>query len=424
MSHMRVDEVRGLLPDLEELRPLLDRVIATSAPDPERRWSTAGELETVGSRVVRLDEVEEGIPAAVERVRAELMALYAAVTAALRALERGDRREAADAFLRAGEAEERVWRMERAEAWALAAYKAVEGERDRRPGALALRRAARAARGRGRLPDAAARYEEAYGVALASGDVEGAVTAAIGRGNVDVDRGLWSRAGGWYRRALELLGEEPSGPTPDRWHAYQNLSIVARRAGDLEESRAWLVRAEEVARTLGDEAALVEVENGWGMWALVSDDAREAERRFRRALAAATDPKSLVTVSVNLGHALLAQGRTVEAGEAGRDAEVEALRAGVVVKLPEVYRLLGEVAAVRGHADAFVFHERALEIIEAWALPAWERAETLEAYARLAERDGDEELARARRREADALRRELSTEEDHGAPPPHEERAP
>ena len=60
-----------------------------------------------------------------------------------------------------------------------------------------------------------------------------------------------------------------------------------------------------------------------------------------------------------------------------------------------------------------VFRQRAVDPTWPWELPAWERAETLEAYARLAERAGDEESAGARRREARALRNE-ETMDDEG----------
>jgi hypothetical protein len=150
------------------------------------------------------------------------------------------------------------------------------------------------------------------------------------------------------------------------------------------------------------------------MLALAAHDPKTAEARFREALLTAWDPKSLVTVSVNLGHALLEQGRTLEASEAARTAEVEAIRAGVVVKLPEVYRLLGEVAAAWNHEDAFVFYERALELIERERLPAWERAETLAGYARLLEWAGRSAESASYREEGDLLRRTLAGEDRDG----------
>jgi tetratricopeptide (TPR) repeat protein len=165
---------------------------------------------------------------------------------------------------------------------------------------------------------------------------------------------------------------------------------------------------------LDDTAARVEIQNGWGMLALAARDPGGAEARFRAALLGAREPKSLVTVSVNLGQALLEQGRTLEASEAVRTAEAEAIRAAVVIKLPEVYRLLGDVAAAWNHEDSFVVYERALELIAREGLPAWERPETMEGYARLLEWAGRQNESAAYREEAKALRLRLASEEDVG----------
>jgi tetratricopeptide (TPR) repeat protein len=425
MSRVRIDNVRALLPELDELRPLMERILATSVPDATWRWSAAGELETVGSRLVRSGELERTLDLALESAIARLTHLYTLVARALRAFEADDPIGAADALLEIAALEEAAWRMERAEAWALAAHRAVEGERDRRPAALALRRAARAARGLGRLEDAAARYEASHALCCAMGDEGGAAVASIGRGNVDVDRGLWPGAEAWYRRAAGHLDRVADPSAAERWHVCLNLSIVARRRGRLEESRLWIERAETTFAGDAPRALAVEIENEWGMWSLASGDAVAAESRFRSALGAVeradspipatSRPGVRVTVAVNLGRALLEQGRRLEAAEAARDAEAEAIRAGVMTRLPEVYRLLGDVAAAGEHADAFVFYERALELIEREGLPRWERAQTLEGYARLRDREEREEEALACRREAAALREALAGDAEEGA---------
>jgi tetratricopeptide (TPR) repeat protein len=417
MSGLTIDQVRALLPELDELRPLFDRILSTSSPDPAHRWSASGELETFGNRRVRSDAVEADLGVVLEKVRADLTSLYGTIVRGLRALEAGDPAAASAAFLEAADLEERALRLDRAEAWALAAHRTALGQTDRTGATLALRRAARAARGRGRLRESAERYEEAFQSSSAQGDVRSAAIAAIGRGNVSVDRGSWSLAQKWYLRALALLEESAPLSAPERWHVRQDLSIVARRLGDLEESRRWLESAEEVAANQGDLNAAAEIQNGWGMWSLARGDPAAAEGRFRQALGAARDPKSVVTVSVNLGQALLDQGRTLEASEVARGAEAEAIRGGVVVKLPEVYRLLGEVAAAWNHEDAFVFYERALELIAREGLPVWERAETLVGYARLLGWAGRTTESVAYQEEAEALRQTLASGEDVGHRP-------
>jgi hypothetical protein len=101
-----------------------------------------------------------------------------------------------------------------------------------------------------------------------------------------------------------------------------------------------------------------------------------------------------VTIAVNLGEALLALGRALEAGEAAREAEASAIAGGVTGKLPEVYRLLAAVARARDEGEAFVFLEEALELIREEGLPPFEEALTREAYGDLRLAQGDLERGR------------------------------
>ena len=108
----------------------------------------------------------------------------------------------------------------------------------------------------------------------------------------------------------------------------------------------------------------------------------------------------------NLGEALFALGRTLEAAEEVREAEREALAAGVTTKLPEVYRLLGRIAYARGNGEGFVLFERALEVSRERHLPPLEEALTLDAYASSLRRPEDSGRAdELRSRAAEIFRR-------------------
>jgi tetratricopeptide (TPR) repeat protein len=379
-ERVRVDDILELLPELDELVPLLDEVAAGSVSDPARGWSGSGELETLGRRLVRGEGLRERLPELVEAARAHMEGVYAGVAEAVEALSAGDRERAARALLEVGAAEEARERPERAYRYAMAAHAAARPLRERSAATLALRRGARAARALGRPGEAAALYERAWQDALDGGDADGALVAAIGRGNVAVDRGLWQEARGWYHRALDRLG--PDGPPrPERWHVLQNLAIVHREEGELNEARHALSAAEAVALSLGDAEAGAIVNNGWGQLLEAEGDLVGAESRFRAALAAARDAGSRTTIAVNLGEVLLARGRVREAREAAREAEAAALRGRVIPRLPEVYRFLGRLALEGSPDHAFVFHERALALIRERRLPVYQQALTLEAYA-------------------------------------------
>jgi tetratricopeptide (TPR) repeat protein len=389
---LKLDQIRTLLPELEELRPVLDLLMAASEPDAQRAWAGSEELGTFGSRLVDGSLLAESSAALAQRAHDKAQALYGVLGRAVDRLSQGDQAGAAAALLDAAAIEEASSRPDRAAAYASAAYRTARDLRDQVPAALALRRWARATRAQGRLDDAAQRYSTAYQIALDSSDAPGAAESAIGAGNVLEEQGRWNEAEGWYRSALEALSDI-EGPVRERWQAMLNLHIVLRSRGDLEGSLEWLERAQRMAEELGEDGAAPYLRNAWGQFHMASGDAGEAEAQLRRALEVSTHTAATVTVRLNLAEVLLAQARTLEATELTREAEREALSTGLVSRLPEAYRLLGRIAASQRNPDAFVFFERALEVIRERTLPALEEALTLQAYAEAESGRGEEEAA-------------------------------
>lgn len=393
MGKLRVDQIRGLLPELEELRPLVDGLLSDSISDPERRWTTSGELGTLGHRLVRPDRIEARIPEMVRNSTDWVESIYGAVARAISALAEDDDEGAVAHFLDAADREEKAHRLHQSEAYALAAHKVARKLRNRAPALRALLQAARAARGQGKLEEASRRYEEVHDLATLIGEpVEGS-TGAIGRGNVGVDRGMWQEAKQWYERALKLLGTELRSA---HWHVYLNLSIVHRSTGEFSSCAEWLSRAEGVAAELGDADAGPILGNARGQLLLASRAWEDAERVLRSALDAATDVQARIAIGVNLGEALLARGRALEAVEVAREAERTAIVFNVLHRLPEIYRLLGAIAGERGVEDGFVFFEQALEIVRERNLPDFEAAQTLEAYGKFLVQGGKRAEARSR----------------------------
>jgi tetratricopeptide (TPR) repeat protein len=383
----RVSEILATLPPVPELRAFVDLLVTRSVADPARRWSGSGELGTVGDRLVDPAGLEEESAGLGPAEAARLASLLQSAARIVVSIGSRDWEAALDSMLRQGLAEETLGRGPDAEAWFLAAYRLAK-ERGLVKGPTALRLAARAARGQGRLEVAAERYEAAWREAEALGRDEDATVAAIGRGNVDVDRGGWKGAKAWYERALATIGEG-GPPRRERWQVMQNLAIVERECGNLAEARRLLTRAQEEGGDMGDPDARVEVENGWGQILLAEGDARGAELHFREALGRARTPLARLAIHVNLGESLLQQGRSLEAGEKAREAEAEALTGSLPYRLPEVYRLLAKVAQQRGEGEAFVLLERALGLIGERGLPAYEEAVTREALGGLRVEQGE-----------------------------------
>ncbi len=384
---LRVSELLGILPRVRELSPFLDLLVTRSVPDPERRWAGSGELGTVGGRIIELSGVSD---AASELSTAEahrIRAVLGTAAGVVESIARRDWEEVVRLLIDQGVADEGRGRSREAEAWYLSAHRVARDQGlVRAPRALRL--AARAARSLGKIETAARRYEESWRAAVELELEEDLIVAATGRGNIDVDRGRWAGARSWYHRALERLGETGE-PRRERWQLLQNLAIVERKTGDLEGARRLLERARQDGDGLGDPDAAVEVENGFGLLLLAVGDPRGAELHFAEALRSARTATARVTIGVNLGEALMEQGRSLEAGERARQAEAQALAASVTGKLPEVYRLLAKVARERAEGEAFVFLEQALDLIRERGLPSYEEALTHEAYGDLRLAEGD-----------------------------------
>ncbi len=421
---VRVDGILPFVPEGPPFRRWTEALLSASTPDPERRWTGSGELGTAGSRVLDPERVRDEL----ERVaREEERAAHRrarTLAGVVEGLARGDTAGAIDLLLGAGSGSEGETRFEEAEAWYLAARAlALEAGSPRR--AEALRKAARTARARAELALAARRYEKAAREAEGSESTEDAVVARTGRGNVAVDRGDWDDAEGWYRSALEATEQPPlQGPAGARlrWPLAQNLAILARERGRLDEAEAWLRKGESWAAEADDEARAagrepdgshrLDLPNGWGQLALARGETALAEARFRQALEGPGPPLSRIGVLVNLGEALLRSGRALDAGEVARQAELEALAGGAPGRLPEIYRLLARVLRAREEPGAHVFLERALELVRARRLPVREEARTLRAWAELLREDDDEERAT----EAETMARDL---EASGRPRDH-----
>ena len=232
-------------------------------------------------------------------------------------------------------------------------------------------------------------------------------------GNVLQDEGRWDEAQAWYQTALATL-DDHGLETAERWQALLNLHVVLRSKGSVDESLRPLREAESVAAGLDDGAAIQFLENAWGQWHMVQGEFAEAERRLRAAIEASTGAGAEVTIRLNLAETLLADDRPLEAAEEARRAEREALVARLPQKLPEVYRILGRIAASRGNPEALGLFERALEIIKKHQLPALEEAVTLQAYADAEARSGEFETSADLQARADELYRELEINHRRG----------
>ena len=78
---MRVEQALALLPEVEDLAPLRDALIAASGHDAERSWTGSGPYATLGTRLASADALEAEVPALVARARDRMEAVYREVAA-------------------------------------------------------------------------------------------------------------------------------------------------------------------------------------------------------------------------------------------------------------------------------------------------------------------------------------------------------
>jgi tetratricopeptide (TPR) repeat protein len=388
-------DIVALLADHDPLRAAL---ISASFSDPDLVWSASELYRTLATRLLDVDALEKEIPRLIAQDASRRERVWRNTTAALRALSEGDPATAARALVAGGEVEEDAGRLDAAEQLYERAAELGRRPRDRRAEGLALRRLGRVAKARGDLTLAVHQYRRGYEIAEAQRDVDGMVVGCQGLGNCYVDEGRWEEAESWYRRGLSVVSEKGVG---DHWLEL-NLSIVARRAGRLEESERWLATARATAAEVDDRDAAAYFANAEGLLRVAQDRLAEAETIYRSAIDAAKSPPALATVLVNLAECLLLQHRVGESVEVARELERVVIGHQLHPFLVYVYMALGAAARAANEPEALVFYEQALELARAGGNDA-ELAQVQREYAILEGAQGATESAAARLREAEEI---------------------
>jgi tetratricopeptide (TPR) repeat protein len=378
--HLLVERALALVPDYEDFLPLSDALIGASRVDADKLWARSGAYATVGKRVVDPARVEEMVRVRLDRSQQRLRELFDLVLGAIREQQAGNPATAAEMLVRAGEMEETARRLDKADRIYRMALGISQDLREKEPHVLALRRLARTARTAGRLEEAWSWYEQSFQLAAGALDVEGQVIACQGLGNVCHDRGERDRARMWWEQGL-TLAEGMDGAAVE-WPLYINLSALLMTEGDLAESERLLDLARERMEQSGAPDARMYLLNNRGLLLLEHGDPAAADAVFREGLAEAEGHWEL-TMRCNLGEALRAQGRLLEAEDAARGAEEVAIVHRMVPDLVDVYNLLGSIARDRCDQEGFVFYEQALRVCHERAMPRKTEAAILNGYGLL-----------------------------------------
>ncbi|CAA9365914.1 MAG: hypothetical protein AVDCRST_MAG68-4842 [uncultured Gemmatimonadetes bacterium] len=380
-THLLVERALALVPLSDEFLPLSDALIGASHADREKLWARSGAYATVGKRVLEADRLEGLVPAILVRAQERMQRLFALVIEAVRLQGEGDAAGAAHALVRAGEVEEGERRLEQAQQIYRLALEISKDLRDKGPQILALRRLGRSARAEGKLDAAADWYRQSHELSVAQRDEAGQAVACQGLGNVCDDRGERPEARSWYERGLEIA-RRLDDPALE-WPFYTNLSVLAMLEGRLPLAERLLERARQRIEATGAEDPLVFWLNNRGLLLLEGGDAASAEAVFRDALARRPEAGWEVILRVNLGNALVPQGRLLEAQDEARRAEEIAILNRFVSDLVDVYLLLGSVARAQRDEEGFVFYEQALRVCRERAMPRKSEAGILHDYGLL-----------------------------------------
>jgi tetratricopeptide (TPR) repeat protein len=361
---VKVEHALRILPRLEALLPLRELLLSTSASE-HGGWAGSARNLTIGRREVAPGKLRRGIAQGIERSSAHLTALYECYVRAVEAIESDRHPAAAAELLKAGLREERAGRHAHAREWYSMSLDVASGLQNRRPEVEALLALGRIDSAVGVLAPAARHFQRALALAEAEFDDEGVMQACEGLGGVEATRRSWTGAQAWLSRALRTAEQSRDG-----WHVGRvrhALGDLARRAGQLRVATAELrlardsfeaqPSAESMARVLESEA-------------LVLADLRrptEAAAAYREALAWAWrilgPSEAELGIRLNFARLHADTAGYLEAEEEARKAEQIALTCGNVVRLVEVYTLLGRLRGIQRDESGFVFFEQAIELV-------------------------------------------------------------
>jgi tetratricopeptide (TPR) repeat protein len=394
---VRVDKALGLLPDLEALAPLRALLVSIARPNEGALWSSSGPYLTLGKRGVQPEELTRRMPQAFHRIAEHLEALYKTYVGALECEQRGDGAGVAMALLRAGHLEEGVGRLSQARAWFEVARSVSETLQDRRPEVESLRALGRLSLTMGDHADGARHFQRALALAEAEFDQAGAIAACEGLGDAALWQGQWPGAHAWYARGLRLA--EASSDRPSLGRLERQLSVLARRQGDLAAATEHLRRAREWLEGGGPPEEMARVLSAQGQLEAQLGRRSAAGAVYREALAwARRAPRDLgleLGIRLGLAELLLEADRLLEADEEMRRAEQVAIAGHFTHGLAQVYTLMGKLRGRQQDETGFVFFEQAIELCRTLDRPSTAEARVYLEYGLFRERVGQLDEARA-----------------------------
>jgi len=394
---VRVEKALGLLPELETLDPLRALLVSIARPDANSVWSSSGPYLTLGKRGVQPEELRRRVPQVFHRVIGYLQALYREYVDALECQQAADPAGVVAALLRGGRLDERLGRFTHARVWYAHALTVAETLQDRRPEVESLRALGYVCLSLAQYEDSAKAFQRSLALAEAEFDQAGATAACEGLADAALAQGQWSGAHAWYSRGLRLA--EAAGDAVRAGRLECQLGVVARRQGDLAAAGEFLRRARERLEPAGSADEMARVLNEQGRLDAKLGRHAAASAAYREGLAwaqrNAANPGTELTIRLHLAELDLDAGRLVEAEAELRRAEQVAIGGDLMLRLAQVYVLMGRLRGVQEDETGFVFFEQALELAKALDRSVATQAQVSFEYGLFRNRLGQQDEARA-----------------------------
>lgn len=404
-SEATVEELLGLLPDLDDLEVLRLRLVGAAVRNSEKEWESSSTITTIDKRIISPDAVEAAVNEAERVVHEYVSTLHAGLTPFFRSFFQGQDGDASMHLVALGEELEERGRLLGARRCYRAALTVSLPLTDKGPQLLALRRIGRVSLKVGDLQEAGSYYERSAEMARDSGDLLAEVVARTGFGNARLWQGRWSEAEDCYREALSLADAAGPGTLAlERGQIYNNLGNVTARGRRLDEAEVWFESALRTWDTFDSPVDLGICLHNHAQLREAQGRREEAGSDYEAALSLPIPSWLRAAIATDFAAWWLGEGHISQAEEWGRVAEENAIATGSPYALGAVYLGRGRIALARGEADGFIFFEKALEIARMKGYLNLE-GETLVDYAALrAQNDGAEEATAYLERACEILR--------------------
>lgn len=404
-----IEEILGLLPDLDELEVLRLRLVSAAVRDPGKEWDSSRDYATIDKRIVTPEAAERALSEAEEALHEFVTVLHAGIRPVISSMFANDRDGAAQHLVSLGETMEARGRLMGARRCYRAALSVSLPLADKATQILTLRRVGRVSLSVGDFQEGVAYYERSAELARDSGDVHGQVVALTGIGNLRMWQGRWSEAETCYQDALALTDAAGTGQlTLERGQLYNNLGNLTTRQRRLDESERWFETAFRVWDTLSSPVDLAICHHNHAHLREAQDRREEAHRGYEDALKLPIPMGLRAIIAADLAVWWLHEGHLTQADEWGRVAEEQAIASNSPYTLGYMYQARGNIARERGDADGFTFYEKALEISREKGYTFLE-ADVLADYALLRSQNGGAEEAIAYLERASEIFRSLGT---------------